>query len=330
MEDIALIPGASGGAKWLVLGGIDRYLFGDLLRGPRETPIHLLGSSIGSWRMACAAQRDPIAAFARGHHGYIYDQSYSHRPSPVEVTQVLRGILAHMLGDHGARDAVLHAGYRIHVVTARGRGLAAGHRPWLRTALGAAAVCNAINRRSLHWFFERTVFHNADATPLLNVGDLPTQLRSLTSDNFTQVLLASGSIPLLMEGVELQGQGAHWDGGVIDYHLDLDFGIRDGIVLYPHFYDYVVPGWLDKGLPWRRANERNFDRAVLVAPSSEFVRSLPGGKIPDRRDFYALAPEVRQQRWQGVLDASAALGDALRELVETGRIAEVVRPWTEG
>ncbi|HEX2779572.1 MAG TPA: patatin-like phospholipase family protein, partial [Gemmatimonadaceae bacterium] len=46
-EDIDVIPGASGGAKWLVLAGIDRYVAGELLASPRARPLHLIGSSIG-------------------------------------------------------------------------------------------------------------------------------------------------------------------------------------------------------------------------------------------------------------------------------------------
>src|SRR5215212_2699878 len=51
-EDIDVVPGASGGAKWLAIAGLDRYLFGELLQQPRTRPMHLIGSSIGSWRMA--------------------------------------------------------------------------------------------------------------------------------------------------------------------------------------------------------------------------------------------------------------------------------------
>ena len=72
-EDVDIMPGASGGAKWLVLAGLDRYLFGEFLAAPRTRPMHLIGSSIGSWRMACLAQRDPIAALGRGHRAYIYE-----------------------------------------------------------------------------------------------------------------------------------------------------------------------------------------------------------------------------------------------------------------
>ena len=57
-EDVDIIPAASGGPKWLVLAGLDRFLFGQFLAAPRTRPMHLVGSSIGSWRMACLAQRD--------------------------------------------------------------------------------------------------------------------------------------------------------------------------------------------------------------------------------------------------------------------------------
>ena len=59
----------------------------------------------------------------------------------------------------------------------------------------------------------------------------------------------------------------------------------------------------------------------LVAPSPSFVAALPGGRIPDRRDFYAMPHAERERRWQGVLDASERLGDELRELVATGLVA---------
>ena len=82
LDDIDVLPGASGGAKWLAIAGLDRYLFGTFLRpaaSARTRPLHCIGSSIGSWRIACLAQHDPVAALARGHHAYIYRQRYSHK-----------------------------------------------------------------------------------------------------------------------------------------------------------------------------------------------------------------------------------------------------------
>jgi hypothetical protein len=329
-EDVDVIPGASGGAKWLVLAGLDRYLFGELLQAPRSRPMHLIGSSIGSWRMACLAQRDPVAALERGHHAYIHEQRYSPKPPPAEVTRVLAGALDRLLGRTGVDEILAHPWARLHVITSEGRGLASSERRIpLGLAMATAWAANLASRRTLALQMRRVIFDPAgDASPFRHLSDFGTTHRPLDRGNLRAALLASGSIPLLMQGVRIPGSpGLHWDGGVLDYHLDLDFGAGAGLVLYPHFYAHVVPGWFDKSLAWRRARGANFRRALLVAPSDEFVASLPGGKIPDRRDFYALPERERIARWQRVLEESARPGDELRELVETGRVAERVRAW---
>lgn len=330
-EDIDIVPGASGGAKWLVLAGIDRFLFGELLQQPRTRPVHLIGSSIGSWRMACAAQRDPVAALARGHHAYIFDQRYPPRPTARQVTDVLGHALDVLLGPSGIDEILAHPWARLHIITAEARGLAASeHRILLQAGIVLAALGNILTRRALGIQMRRFIFHSAgDETPFGHLADLPTIHVALTRENLRAALLASGSIPLLVDGVKVPGApgGVHWDGGVLDYHLDLDFGAGDGLVLYPHFYEHVVPGWFDKALRWRRARGANFRRALLIAPSDAFVASLPGAKIPDRRDFYTMPEAERMRRWQAVVEASANLGDELRELIATGRLADAVRPW---
>jgi hypothetical protein len=330
-EDVDVLPGASGGAKWLAIAGLDRFLFGEFLQTPRARPLHCIGSSIGAWRMACLAQRDSAAALARGHHAYVHEQRYSPRPAPREVTEVLTRALDSLLGPTGVDEILAHPWARLHVITAEARGLAASARRLPLTAgMALAAAGNLLARRTLALQLRRCVFHSCgDTTPFAHLADLPTTHLPLTRENLRAALLASGAIPLLLEGVRVPGApgGMYWDGGVLDYHLDLDFGPGAGLVLYPHFYAHVVPGWFDKGLPWRRAAGANFRRTLLVAPSDAFVASLPGGKIPDRRDFYALTEPERVRRWQGVVDASARLGDELRELLATGRVAEAVRPW---
>ena len=331
-EDVDIMPGASGGAKWLVLAGLDRYLFGEFLAAPRERPMHLIGSSIGSWRMACLGQRDPVAALGRGHHAYIYEQRYTPKPSTAEVTAVLGRALERLLGPTGVDEILSHPWARLHVITTEGRGLAASaRRPVFAAGLAVAIVGNLVSRRMLAWQMRRWIFHSAGAdTPFAHLSDLPTTHAALTRTNLRDVLLASGAIPLLLEGVRVPDTagGVHWDGGVLDYHLDLDFGAGEGLVLYPHFYPHVVPGWFDKSLRWRRGRGANFARALLIAPSDGFVASLPGGKIPDRRDFYTMSEAERMRRWQAVVDASEALGEELRELVVSGRIADRIRPWT--
>jgi len=74
ISSIGTIAGASGGAKWLVLSQLDRAILSNLV--PKlEGPVHLLGTSIGSWRFACYAQNDPIAAIERFESAYI-EQSF--------------------------------------------------------------------------------------------------------------------------------------------------------------------------------------------------------------------------------------------------------------
>lgn len=329
-DDVDILPGASGGAKWLAIAGLDRYLFGEFLASPRERPLHCIGSSIGSWRMACFAQRDPVAALARGHRAYIHEQNYSPKPTTREITDVLARALDLLLGETGVDEILAHPWARLHVITAEARGFAASDRRGVLTAaMAIAALGNVVSRRTLSFQLRRSVFHSCgDTTPFAHFADLPTVHRPLTRENLRAALLASGSIPLLLEGVRVPGaEGVHWDGGVLDYHLDLDFGAGAGLILYPHFHGHIVPGWFDKGLRWRRAGSRNFGRVLLVAPSDEWVRSLPGGRIPERRDFYALTPAERMRRWQRIADESERLGDELRELVVSGRISDAVRPW---
>ena len=196
--DIDVIPAASGGAKWLAIAGLDRYLFGQFLQVPRERPMHLIGSSIGSWRMACLAQRDPIAALGRGHHAYIYEQRYTAKPSTAEVTAVLGNALDLLLGPTGIDEILSHPWARLHVITAEGRGLAAtNRRAQLMMGMAVAVVGNLVSRRALGMVMRRWIFNSAgDETPFSHIADLPTRHATLTQENARAVLLASGAIPL--------------------------------------------------------------------------------------------------------------------------------------
>lgn len=333
-DDIGIVAGASGGPKWLVLAGLDRVLFGGFLTAPRERPLHLIGSSVGSWRMACLAQRDPVAAIERFETAYIEQQRYSPRPSPREVSAVGNRLLDALLGPDGADQILQNETRRLHVVTVRARGLAASERRLPQLAsFGFAALANMISRRTLAWQFERVIFDNAgDDSPFRHFDDFPTRHVPLTGENLRPALMASGSIPMVLEGVRIPGarRGVYRDGGVIDYHLDIDYGRGAGLVLYPHFYPHIVPGWFDKPLPWRTPSPRNFDRVVLLAPTDAFVASLPGGRIPDRKDFHRYDEAERVRLWRRVVDASRRLGEAFAELNATGRWAEHVRPLVFG
>ncbi len=69
-----------------------------------------------------------------------------------------------------------------------------------------------------------------------------------------------------------------------------------------------------------------FGELLILAPTADFVARLPGGKIPDRNDFYRMPDTEREAAWRKVVAASQELADELRELLASGRIAEAVRP----
>ncbi len=328
-EDVDVLPAASGGPKWLVLAGLDRYLFGEFLQVPRARPLHAIGSSIGSWRMACLAQADPVAALTRGHEAYV-EQSYPRHPSPELVSSTSAAIIDRLLGETGARAVAAHSWARLHVITVACRGLAASERRLLQAAaLLLAMAGNLVSRRALGLQMTRVVWSvGGDPGPFAALRDFPTWHAALTPSNLRDALLASAAIPLVLAGVRMpDGPGRiHRDGGALDYHVDLDFGPGDGLVLYPHFYPHVIPGWLDKPLRWRKARPANFRRALIVAPSDEFVRALPNGKIPDRDDFYAMKDGERMRAWRTVLAATRRMADELHELIATGRVAERAEP----
>lgn len=329
-NDVSIAVGASGGPKWLVLHGLDRVVFGDFLARPRQEPLQLVGSSIGSWRMACLAQDDPVAALDRLQRAYIDDQQYSARPSPAEVSKVGSRLLDMLLGEHGSQEILANPQRRLHVITARSRGPAGSERRHMQlAALGLAAVGNMISRRSLRLLFERVIFDGAgDASPFRALDDFPTRHVGLTRENLRCALLASGAIPLVLEGVRIPGAppGIYRDGGIIDYHPAFDFGSGAGIVLYPHFYSHIVPGWFDKSLTRRRARGPGLSRVLLLAPSPAFVAQLPGGRIPDRTDFHRMTPADRIKCWHAVSTESTRLGDEFGELMVTGRWEERIRP----
>lgn len=328
-RDIRMMVGASGGAKWLVLAGLDKALMRDVV--PRfEGPVHLLGSSIGAWRFACYAQPNRLQALARFESAYL-SQTYSAKPTRTEITDVSRRILGEILGADGAAEIVRSPLFRLHVMTVRARHLSASEStPVLAAGLTAAMLANQISRKALGGFFERALIHDPrTAPPFLDSDDLPMQRVALSRDNVAEAVLASGAIPLVLHGVrDLPGAraGVYRDGGITDYHFDLPLSCDDGITLYPHFYEHLTPGWFDKRRPSRRPQAAHLERVVLLAPSAEFVAALPGGKIPDRRDFRRMDSAKRLSAWRTVVAESERLGDALLSILERGDIAAHCRP----
>ena len=295
-----------------------------------QSPVHLIGSSIGSWRFACYAQNDPVAAIARFESAYL-DQTYSEKPDIHEITAKGREILDRVLGERGVHEILNNPRFRMHIMAVRSRHITATeNRVLLAASLLAAATLNAVNRRTLGLFFERALFFDGrDAPPFFELRGFPLQHIELSADNLADAVIATGSIPLVLTGVrDISGakSGVYRDGGVIDYHLDLPHSAKERLTLFPHFYDRIVPGWFDKKLKWRRPSPGNVDRTILVSPSAEFVSRLPHAKIPDRTDFLNFTPQERVKAWKACVAACEQLADEFNEVIEKEQLGARLQP----
>jgi hypothetical protein len=329
-EDVHVIPGAAGGPKALGISGLDKAIFGDFL--PRALqPRSLIGSSIGSWRFAAVASTDdPKAQLARLAELYTA-QRFAKGVSMAEISRKSTLFLEELLAGH--EDHILnHPWYRLSIVVVRSRGMLE-HDTKGRLSLGLmnAISANMVSRRHLGRFMERGIIHDSRArTPVSKLVDFPSHEVPLSRENLLPALLASASIPMVMSGVRnIPGapEGLYRDGGLLDYHLDLPYD-QPGVILYPHFTDRVVPGWFDKSLPWRRGDATRLQDVLLVSPSPEYLASLPDRKLPDRKDFerYLGDDAGREKSWRRAIAASDQLGEEFVELVDSGRLKDVLRP----
>ncbi len=320
-DQFKVMLGASGGPKWFVLYGLDRYLFSEFF-ADRVKPLYTLGSSAGAWRLCCLATGDPLRAIDELALRYS-GQTYTETPTVEEITEKMREMLQQVLGPGGPAEVVNNNVILTHLVADRCKGFGGSTNKATQSIfLGMSALANVLSRRTLSWFFQRTLFTNAqDSSPWRNLSDIDTVLAPLTESNLFDALIASGSIPFVLEGVrniEKARSGLYWDGGITDYHFDIPFLSGDDLVLYPHFSSRVVPGWFDKRLSWRKPNPRHFENVVMLVPSEEFVAALPNRKIPDRTDFESYSEAERLSVWQSVLDSSQQLASEFRQLVESG------------
>jgi hypothetical protein len=321
-EHIGVIPGAAGGPKGLILGPLDRFIFGQWLAQSAQ-PVDLVGASIGAWRMATACLNSSVAALERLEHDYIH-QHYEPLPGQKRVSaEQVSDAFGHSLqAFYGGRihEALSHPRYRLHIVTSHGRHILHREHP-VATPLGYAGafLSNALSRRALGAWLERVVFSAQGAALPFDVHDFRTRAVALTEGNFMPALQASCSIPFALKSVhDIPGApaGAYWDGGITDYHLHLNWTAttpvpQRAIVLYPHFQKNVVPGWLDKGLPWRHGATPFLDHTLVLAPNPEWVKTLPNGKLPDRQDF------IRYDRdWVGRVKVWTAGASAAQQLAD--------------
>ena len=338
-EHIGVIPGAAGGPKGLILGPLDRFIFGDWLAQSTQ-PVDLVGASIGAWRMATACLNDSVAAFERLEHDYIH-QHYEPLPGQkrVNAQQVSDAFGQSLQAFYGGRiaEVLSHPRYKLHIVTSRGRHVLAQEGA-LRTPLGylGAFAANAVNRKALGTWLERVVFSSTAAPGKQAVAlpfgtdDFRTRQVPLRRDNFMDALQASCSIPFVLravQGIAGAPPGAYWDGGITDYHLHLRYQppTTAPIVLYPHFQQSVVPGWLDKVWKHRHPATPALDHMLLLAPDPAWVKTLPNGKLPDRSDFtrYGQDLAARMQVWQAATATSHQLADEFAQWLERPDLSRI-------
>lgn len=334
--DVAAIPGAAGGPKGLIFQKLDQWLFGEWLpSAPRERL--LVGSSIGAWRMAAACQSDPAAAFQRLGDDYC-QQAYSDKPDADEVTRVMAALLNGFLAGH-EEEILSHPHYRLQILASRGAALLRAPAGKLATmaGFGLAAASNLAARSRLARHLQRVVLADPrhDAAWARHAFDrFVTHVAPLRPDNLGPALLASGTLPFVMSPVRdlpHAPAGTYWDGGLIDYHLDLPWPriAPEGLVLYPHFGQRIVPGWFDKPLKHRRAGSGPrrgwLDNVILVSPSPAFMATLPRQKLPDRKDFtyHGRRHEVRIAHWRQAMQQGAQLRDDLARFVDNPRLDAV-------
>lgn len=358
-DDICSIPAAAGGPKGLILQGLDHFLFQDLFshdvlekRIQKGIPaLELIGASIGAWRMAAAASKTPSKALNRLADQYCEAQRYPKGVNRQQITEVCNAMVKEVLGNDQAEmcepigkqllvwvnrgKSTLYT-YKSRIQSTSGTGghrvdthmpEAIEHEP-RKSGFASAVFSNAWNRNKLATYFERWVFHSGIKAPewLSKPYDgIPGHFAQLSADNLHAALLASGSIPFVLDAVphikHHNGnevfEGPFWDGGLTDYHLALPFHRKEGLVLYPHFSSTVTPGWLDKFLKIRKAKPEWMSNVVLICPTPEFVANLPAKKIPDRSDFkrYGLNHDLRIKHWRAAIAESHRLAEEFADFI---------------
>ncbi|MDI9569450.1 MAG: hypothetical protein QM278_01745 [Pseudomonadota bacterium] len=332
LDSIACYAGPAVGPRWLIAGGFDLTLLREKALG-RIRPLTLIGASAGAWRFAAWIQPEAEKSYRLLREAYI-ETTYTRTDHPRSIRKSLISIINRAIENDALPFALNSRRYRLAVITARSRGLAASEHPLpQRLGLAGAFLANAARRSWLYKFQERVVFFSGPKPPAFTLrSDFRGVYVPLNAVNFKPALVASGAIPLLVSGVrDIYGapRGVYRDGGLVDYHLAQGFGAgeNDLTLLFLH-QDRLIPGWLDKRLVKRKPAAADLHNLILVHPAEEFIASLPGGKTPDRDDFIAFLddPQTRIANWRKAVAAAAPLGEIFLELVAGGRIREVVQP----
>ncbi len=331
LNSISTYFGAAVGPRWLISSGFDLTLLKGGFLG-RSRAVHLIGSSAGAWRFAAWMQPQAVQSYRKFLDAYI-NIRYSKKDNPQSVLEKYTDLVNEYLEDDALSFALANKKYRLAIITARARGLVSLETLWLQK-LGLITCClfNLMSRNNIYRFAQRIVFYNGSKPPYfcLQPQFCGSYVR-LNEINFKYAIMASGAIPLVVAGVpNIYGapRGIYRDGGLIDYHLAHQFAAnKDETVLFFHHQDRIIPGWLDKNLKKRKTDAETLSNVLMVFPSEDFIKTLPDEKVPDRTDFltYIDDQDTRIKNWRKAVKLSAPLGEEFMELVESGKIKDVVK-----
>lgn len=318
--------GASGGPKWFTLFGLDKYIFSEFFK-TREQPIDLIGSSAGAFRFAALSQRNPVEKISTLAYNYA-ETTYSAKPNKAEITNSVNELLKKLFGENGRNEILSNDIYRPHFIVCKCKGLTTFENKLLQgLGLIGSMGLNRINRGLLNKQYQRFVFHSPYSTLKVNDNhNFNTQYVPLNNENLSPALSASGAIPMVMEGIKnipSAPNGMYRDGGIIDYHFDLDIQTSNGLTLYPHFNSAPKPGWFDKNIN-RTITKNHYDNVVMLVPSSKFIESLPYNKIPDRTDFTEIDEITRIKYWKEVLLRTDELAESLDNFIDNPNINQII------
>jgi len=322
--------GPAAGPRWLIASGFDLTLLKNGLLG-RSRAVALIGSSAGAWRFAAWVQPEAQKSYERLLESYI-NVKYTRMDTPATVGEKLTATINDYIEDEAISFALANKKYRLTILTARSRNLVASGNQFIqKTGLAICYLCNFFNRNNLYNFAERVVFYNGSKPPAFCFQPhFRGKFVRLNEVNFKFAVMASGAIPLVVEGVrDIYGapRGVYRDGGLVDYHLTHQYAAKPGdIVLFFHHQERIIPGWLDKKLVKRLPPQDILSNVLMVFPSQSFVEKLPGERIPDRTDFLTYIDDhaARTNNWRRAVEIAAPLGEEFIELAESGKIKDIV------
>ncbi|MEH6551601.1 MAG: patatin-like phospholipase family protein [Pseudomonadales bacterium] len=335
VNDIQAVYGASGAAKWLAIYGLDQAVFGHWL-AQAEHIIDVYGTSVGAFKLSAAVGNQPVEDLTSLADAYV-EQHYEGKITRSDVDRETHRILDSILTEDAIAGILDNSRFRYHCGVVRCHGLLASQQDFLQKMGMVTSFGHSMTGRSGHTKVLDRVIFSSDLkhSTLTGRDDFTTNVVQLDQQNIRQAITASGSIPVVMQGVHDipgAGPGVYHDGGLLDYHPVPDNiqPASEGIVLYPHFYPYLKEGWFDKFYPWRKLSPQRLSNVLMVSPSSQYVASLPGGYIPDRQDFKRFAKDnaKRKQRWREVMLRSQDMGEEFLQIVKSGDVFAHIKPFS--